>query len=172
MFFIYRFYVHYPFFLSMTKAVQITAENIIAKTFNYQVSDWNTFNVTWTCVSAVSSMVSLGWGVAAYSQALRMVREDKGKLSWMGMVLQTVWRFSMMSARIVALVLISLTLHRWVFIVLGKNNFKEKLFSVFTRFDRSPDKLRSFASYLIKICYIYNSIRTKRNLRIYYFWMF
>jgi len=36
-----------------------------------EVSDWSTFNVTWTCVSAVASMVSLGWGVAAYSQALR-----------------------------------------------------------------------------------------------------
>ena len=36
-----------------------------------EVSDWNTFNVTWSCVSAVASMVSLGWGVAAYSQALR-----------------------------------------------------------------------------------------------------
>ena len=106
-------------------------ENIFSKTFYCQVSDWNTFNVTWTCVSAVSSMVSLGWGVAAYSQALRMVREDKGKLSWMGMVLQTVWRFSMLSARIVALVLISLTLHRWVFIVLGKNNLKRKVFLCF-----------------------------------------
>ena len=36
-----------------------------------EIKDWNTFNVTWTCVSAVASMVSLGWGVAAYSQALR-----------------------------------------------------------------------------------------------------
>ena len=103
----------------------IPKKYFIYNKFHYcQVSDWSTFNVTWTCVSAVSSMVSLGWGVAAYSQALRMVREDKGKLSWMGMVLQTVWRFSMLSARIVALVLISLTLHRWVFIVIGKKEFK------------------------------------------------
>ena len=49
----------------------------------------------------------------------RMVREDKSKMTWLGMILQTIWRFSMLAARIVALVLISLTLHKWVFVVIG-----------------------------------------------------
>ena len=49
----------------------------------------------------------------------RMVREDKSTITWVGMVVQTVWRFSMLSARIIALVLISLTLHSWVALVLG-----------------------------------------------------
>ena len=82
----------------------------------------NTFNLnlTWTGVSAVASTVSLGWGVAAYSQALRLVREDKGKLNWMGMVLQTLWRFFTLSARIVALVLLSLALDQWALIVICK----------------------------------------------------
>ena len=84
--------------------------------------DLTTFNlnVTWTGVSAVASTVSLGWGVAAYSQALRLVREDKGKLNWMGMVLQTLWRFFMLSARVVALVLLSLALNQWALIVICK----------------------------------------------------
>ena len=84
--------------------------------------DLTTFNlnVTWTGVSAVASTVSLGWGVAAYSQALRLVREDKGKLSWLGMALQTLWRFFMISARIVALVLLSLALNQWALIVICK----------------------------------------------------
>ena len=84
--------------------------------------DLTTFNlnVTWTGVSAVASTVSLGWGVAAYSQALRLVREDKGKLNWMGMVLQTLWRFFMLSARIVALVLLCLALNQWALIVICK----------------------------------------------------
>jgi len=81
-------------------------------------SDWTTFNVTWTGISAIASTISLGWGVAAYSQALRLVREDKGKMSWFGMVLQTLWRFFMLSARIVALVLLCLALQKWALIVI------------------------------------------------------
>jgi len=81
-------------------------------------SDWTTFNVTWTGISAIASTVSLGWGVAAYSQALRIVREDKGKMSWLGMVFQTLWRFFMLSARVAALVLLCLALQQWAVIVI------------------------------------------------------
>ena len=65
-------------------------------------------------------MVSLGWGIAAYSSALRMTREDKNKLSWTGMILQTFWRVGMLSARLTALVMLSLALHHWTFIVMCK----------------------------------------------------
>ena len=64
--------------------------------------------------------MSLGWGVAAYSQALRLVRADKGRLSWAGLVLQTVWRVSMLTARVAALVLLCLALGHWALIVLGR----------------------------------------------------
>ena len=85
-------------------------------------TDLTTVNLklTWTGISAVASTVSLGWGVAAYNQALRLVREDKGELNWMGMVLQTLWRFFTLSARIVALVLLSLALKQWALIVICK----------------------------------------------------
>ena len=62
-------------------------------------------------MNCVETVHILGWGVAAYSQALRLVRQDKGRLSWVGMVLQTTWRFFMLSARIVALVLLCLALN-------------------------------------------------------------
>ena len=64
--------------------------------------------------------MSLGWGVAAYSQALRLVRADKGRLSWAGLVLQTCWRVSMLTARVAALVLLCLALGHWALIVLGR----------------------------------------------------
>ena len=85
--------------------------------------DWPVFNTTWISVSAVASTVSLGWGVAAYSQALRMVRPDKGRMNWMVMMLQTLWRFFMLSARIVALVLLCLALNQWALIVICKFSF-------------------------------------------------
>ena len=88
-------------------------------------SDWTTFNVTWTGISVIASTISLGWGVAAYSQALRLVREDKGEMSWFGMVLQTLWRFFMLSARIVALVLLCLALEHWALIVICKFNLSK-----------------------------------------------
>ena len=68
----------------------------------------------------VAPQVSLGWGVAAYSQALRLVRADKGRLSWAGLVLQTVWRVSMLTARVAALVLLCLALGSWALVVLGR----------------------------------------------------
>ena len=71
----------------------------------------------WTGISAVASLVSLGWGVAAYSQALRMVREDKNELSWTGLVLQTTWRFFMLVARLCAMLLLCLAIGKWAIIV-------------------------------------------------------
>ena len=52
---------------------------------------------------------------------MRMVKAEKRKMTWMGMILQTIWRFGMLSARIVALVLLTLALKEWVIIVLCKS---------------------------------------------------
>ena len=84
-------------------------------------SNWSTHQAIWTGLSAIASMVSLGWGIASYSSAMRMVRSEKRKMTWTGMILQTVWRSGMLSARIVALVLLMLALHEWFIIVLCKN---------------------------------------------------
>ena len=84
------------------------------------ISSTSVLSTAWISLSAVASTVSLGWGVAAYSQALRLVRADKGTLSWPGMMLQTLWRFFMISARVVALVLLCLALSQWALIVICK----------------------------------------------------
>ena len=83
-------------------------------------SYWPTHQIAWTAVSALASLVSLGWGIAAYSSAMRMVQLSKTTLSWTGMILQTMWRFGMISARLVALVLMSLALKEWTILVICK----------------------------------------------------
>ena len=85
-------------------------------------SHWTTEEAAWTGMSAVASIISLGWGIAAYSSAMRMIRENshKGKLSWAGMVFQTLWRAGMLTARICALVTLALALHQWALVVLRK----------------------------------------------------
>ena len=83
-------------------------------------NQWPWSDVAWTALSALASMVSLGWGIAAYSSAMRMVRVGKKEMTWTGMILQTVWRFGMLGARITAMVLLAVALHEWVVIVLRK----------------------------------------------------
>ncbi len=83
-------------------------------------SEWSPMQAAWTGISAVASMVSLGWGIAAYSSAMRMIRPDKGKMSWSGMVTQTFWRAGMLTARIVALVMLTYALEKWTLVVMCK----------------------------------------------------
>ena len=55
---------------------------------------------------------------------MRMIAKnaEKGKLSWAGYILQSIWRFSMLSARIISLVLLSLALREWTIVVMCKYN--------------------------------------------------
>jgi hypothetical protein len=77
--------------------------------------------VAWTGISALVSMISLGWGIAAYISALRITRDDRNKLSWTGIILQIFWRVGMLSARLMALTVLALALHQWTFIVMCNN---------------------------------------------------
>lgn len=85
---------------------------------------WLPEQAAWTGMSAITSMVSLGWGIAAYSSAMRNIRPDKGKMSWSGMITQTLWRAGMLTARIVALVMLALALDQWAVIVLCKSKIQ------------------------------------------------
>ena len=76
-----------------------------------------------TAMSAVASVVSLGWGVAAYSSAMRMSLPVKSKLTYAGMFFQTLWRFGMIAARLVSLVLLSLALQEMTFVAICKSSF-------------------------------------------------
>ena len=83
-------------------------------------NNWSADQATWTGMSAVMSVVSVGWGIAAYSSAQRMVRNDKNKMSWAGFIFQVLWRAGMLTARIVALVMLTLAVDHWVIVVMSK----------------------------------------------------
>ena len=110
---------------------------------------WSTEKAAWTGISAVSSIVSLGWGIAAYSSAMRMTREDKGKMTWAGMITQALWRAGMLTARIVALVMLSLAVNEWAFLVLCKfflinefiRCFHKFCFTNFSQFEKENEFL-------------------------------
>ncbi|XP_029833282.3 XK-related protein 6 [Ixodes scapularis] len=77
--------------------------------------DWN----LWTGISALLSLLSLGWGIAAYGKAMRLYRAEKKQLSWTGLILQTVWRFGTMTSRVTAMVLLASVCGPWTLLILG-----------------------------------------------------
>ena len=94
-----------------------SAPQLVFQLFILCSGAWSGWPAVAQLVSAVASCISLGWGVAAYSQALRLIREDKNELSMVGMALQTTWRFFMLAARITAMVLLALAIGKWAVIV-------------------------------------------------------
>ncbi|GFT92068.1 XK-related protein 6 [Nephila pilipes] len=77
--------------------------------------DWN----LWTGISAIACIISLSWGIAAYSRALRNLRLDKEILSCWGLLFQAVWRIGMVSARIISMVLFAVAYGHWLFLGIG-----------------------------------------------------
>lgn len=71
-------------------------------------------------ITAFTSMVSLAWGIAAYTKAMRNTRLDKHKMTVPGLVLQTVWRAGMIGARVLALALVATVVEGWLLLFLGK----------------------------------------------------
>ena len=86
----------------------------------YTKDEWSVVYASWTGLSAISSVISLGWGIAAYSSAMRMTKEDKLNMSWTGMIFQTFWRAGMLTARIVALIVLAMALEEWAIAVMCK----------------------------------------------------
>ncbi|XP_033097953.1 uncharacterized protein LOC117101940 [Anneissia japonica] len=72
-----------------------------------------------TGVSAAVSLTSLCWAIAAYSKAQRKIRIDKERISWPGLVFQTIWRIGMVSSRVMALVLFASVFKAFIFPVVG-----------------------------------------------------
>ncbi|GIX96517.1 XK-related protein 6 [Caerostris darwini] len=77
--------------------------------------DWN----PWTGISAIASVVSLSWGIAAYSKAMRNIRPEKKRLSWWGLIFQALWRIGMVSSRIVSMVLFAVVYGYWLILGIG-----------------------------------------------------
>ncbi|XP_064104747.1 uncharacterized protein LOC135214407 [Macrobrachium nipponense] len=73
----------------------------------------------WTALTAFTSMVSLAWGIAAYTKAMRNARLDKHKMTISGLTLQTFWRIGMIAARVASLALVATVLKGWLLLVMG-----------------------------------------------------
>ncbi|CAH2097318.1 unnamed protein product [Euphydryas editha] len=58
-------------------------------------------------LSICSSIVGMGWCLAAYQRAVRFAQQDKDNMSWSGTVLQTAWHFLVTLSRVISLSLIA-----------------------------------------------------------------
>jgi len=65
-------------------------------------------------VSVVSSLISLAWSLVVYHRSLRYTYPDKKNIRCGGSVLQFLWHFSSISARVLALSLFATAFPRWV----------------------------------------------------------
>ncbi|ESP00605.1 hypothetical protein LOTGIDRAFT_157886 [Lottia gigantea] len=70
-------------------------------------------------VSLVSSLLSLSWAITAYTDALRLAYQVGYTRRWIGLILHTIWRNFMITARVTALVLFASVFKAWVFLVVG-----------------------------------------------------
>ena len=79
--------------------------------------EWRT---DWLIASAAgSSLLSMIWAILAYSKSLRDFRKQGYKLSLPGLLFQLLWRISMVTSRVVAMVLFASSFQNWLFVALG-----------------------------------------------------
>ncbi|QQP54607.1 XK-related protein [Caligus rogercresseyi] len=120
----YQLYYHKQSDVSMLRLFDSFMESAPQLVFHLyillQESQWEIGMATWTFFSALGSLISLGSGIASYSSSMRMIQSHKNKLSWTGMILQTIWRACMLSSRIVALTLLCAALKEWALLVICK----------------------------------------------------
>ncbi|KAL9980918.1 hypothetical protein ACROYT_G009560 [Oculina patagonica] len=72
-----------------------------------------------TTVAAACSLVSMIWAILAYSKSLRDFRKQGYVLSAAGLCFQTLWRISMVTSRVVAMVLFASYFKQWLFVAVG-----------------------------------------------------
>ena len=72
-----------------------------------------------TAVAAACSLVSMIWAILAYSKSLRDFRKQGYVLSAAGLFFQVLWRISVVSSRVVAMVLFASYFKQWLFVAVG-----------------------------------------------------
>lgn len=65
-------------------------------------------------ISVISSLFSLAWSLVVYHRSLRYTFPDKNNLQWKGSVLQFLWHFSSITARVLALSLFASIFPLWI----------------------------------------------------------
>ena len=79
---------------------------------------FNIENDLFTVIAAGCSLVSLAWAIVSYTKALRDSFQNQASLSWVGFVLQILWRIFMVTSRVVSLVLFAAEYRNWLFVAL------------------------------------------------------
>ncbi|CAD0205250.1 unnamed protein product [Chrysodeixis includens] len=64
-------------------------------------------------LSITSSIIGMGWCLAAYQRAVRYDQQDKNNMSWSGTILQTVWHFLVTLSRIISIATIAYLFPHW-----------------------------------------------------------
>ncbi|XP_045455902.1 XK-related protein 7 [Melitaea cinxia] len=64
-------------------------------------------------LSICSSIVGMGWCLAAYQRAIRFTQEDKNNVTWSGTALQTAWHFLVSLSRVISISLIAHLYPQW-----------------------------------------------------------
>ncbi|XP_053618044.1 XK-related protein 6 [Plodia interpunctella] len=64
-------------------------------------------------LSMTSSLVGMGWCLAAYQRAVRFAQEDKLNVTWCGSAMQTVWHYLLTLSRVMSVAVISHLFPYW-----------------------------------------------------------
>ncbi|CAG9131291.1 unnamed protein product [Plutella xylostella] len=65
-------------------------------------------------LSIASSVVGMGWCLAAYQRAVRFTQQDKLNMNWVGSLLQTLWHFLVSLSRITAIAAMAYLFPHWI----------------------------------------------------------
>ena len=71
-----------------------------------------------TALSCVASLVSLSWALGAYHKALRNARDDKNKVTYLGVALIIASRLFTITSRVIAMALFA-AIYEWLIFVVG-----------------------------------------------------
>ncbi|XP_048000915.1 XK-related protein 6 [Leguminivora glycinivorella] len=64
-------------------------------------------------LSICSSVIGMGWCLAAYQRAVRFAQQDKENMSWTGSILQTLWHFLVTLSRVMSISMIAYLFPYW-----------------------------------------------------------
>ena len=65
-------------------------------------------------ISIISSLFSLAWSLVVYHRSLRYTFPEKKNLHWKGSILQFLWHFSSITARVIALSLFASVFPKYI----------------------------------------------------------
>ncbi|XP_060807205.1 XK-related protein 6 [Amyelois transitella] len=64
-------------------------------------------------LSMTSSLIGMGWCLAAYQRAVRFAQEDKLNVTWLGSAVQTVWHYLLTLSRVMSISVIAYLFPYW-----------------------------------------------------------